>query len=79
MIQCVICEKTLVGDLDTFGPPNIPMCWGCYAVDAHEENRECVWRHALEELPPPQNKGDEDEFNSRMREGIAGRLLPGWR
>lgn len=31
MTNCTACGKQLTGGIDTFGLPNEPMCWNCYA------------------------------------------------
>ncbi len=30
MKQCIVCEKELFGNLDTFGPIDLEMCWDCW-------------------------------------------------
>ena len=50
MNKCIVCERELVGGLDTFGPIGLEMCWDCWKVAGDEP--EWAWVDAVYGLAP---------------------------
>lgn len=52
-MNCVLCDKPLTGQLDTFGDVQAPMRWDCYADTNRIVNQESWYG-----LAPHQHKMD---------------------
>lgn len=82
-MTCFICGKPLAGGLDTFGPPEMPLCQACYwqalllgeQAEARRKKEAAEAGISVPELEAwmkgiPFNENDADKPFDRLRAGI---------